>query len=297
MSAFHGILDELLNAVLDSLFLLVMGLGCIHASGSLCRITACIGHHLHKDYVFARLCGVDRSGHTCAAGADDHDVRGKVFVFLKGFTLVFRRCKCAHIRTCRCKGFLERAENGVAGDCRSGQSVHIGALRREDPLAEHLHSKSTDILCLVVTCDLYIFDLVLRHCRCHCDLTAESGACLSVGARNKEISVCSLGTCRNFFAACLCKGSSCRSSHCVTCKSSSAHAVNVSSLVSQDRLFENRDRRSAYIGSLLVPFDRNVRDAAVASDLDCDLYRSAESVSRRSIRTGLICAFHVFAYR
>ena len=195
MAAFHSILDELLHTVLDSLFLLVMSLSSIHAAGGFGRIAAGIGHLLEKNYIFACLFGIDGCRHTCAACADNDDIRFQLFLlFLCDRLFLFIR-EGIHVRTGSPHGLFSCAEDCVAGDGRAAQSIHLGTLCFHDAVIEHFHCEGTDIFSFIITFDLHVFNCVFRNFQSYGHIAAEALGCLGVGSGNKQITFRSLGTC------------------------------------------------------------------------------------------------------
>ena len=74
MTALHGIGCEQRVGVFDSLFLLIMGFGRVHAAGSFCGVAAHVGHLLQDHKILSGLLQHDGCGHPRAARADDHNI-------------------------------------------------------------------------------------------------------------------------------------------------------------------------------------------------------------------------------
>ena len=238
MAAFHCVLDELLDSVLDSLFFLIVGLSRVHASGGLCGIAARVRHLLEQDDVLAGLCGIDGSRHTCAARAYDHNVCLKLFFRLLDIGLVLGLRESAQVSSRSREGLFHRAQDGIAGDGRSGESVDIRALGFQNTVIEHINREGTDIFGLVVSLDLYILDLILGNCYSYGYFSAEAGSRLCISTGDKQVAFLRLGAGRNFFAAGLGKSRGQGCFYCVTCIGSTGYGIHVRTLGCKDSLFQ-----------------------------------------------------------
>ena len=144
-------LQHLLDAgsFIELVFVLIDGLGSVHAAGRTGRVAADHGLTLDDDDLLAGIGCSHRSGHASAAGADDHDV----CVIADGLAvggLVRLGHVVVRVQTGRGQSSLGSFHEGVRGDGRAADAVEVDGVAFHDFRRELLDDHRADARSLIV---------------------------------------------------------------------------------------------------------------------------------------------------
>ena len=295
VAALHGVLHELGHGVLDALLLLIVGLGGVHAAGGLGGVAAGIGHLFQNDDLLARLSGVDGGGHARAAGADDDDVGLQLLIGLLAAAGLADLGESGQIRAGQHQGVVQGAEHRVAGDGSAGESVHIGALGRQDAVVEHVHGEGADVLGLVAAVDLNVVDGLLGHGDGDVHVAAEALGAAGVGAGDEQIVPLGLRRCHDLLAGGEGEGLGRGVLDRLGREGGPGDGVDVGALGLQDAACQGGDGSAAHVRGLAVALDLYICDAAGVAHGQGDVHGAAEAVGGAGVVAGLECSLRVGA--
>ena len=146
MPAVHGVLNEFLYAAVgDAGGFLELGIGAVHAAGSLQTVAADHGHFLKDEDLRAFLGGADCRRQTSSAGPDDHDVtvEGHGCFFRCGGS--FRRnLKGGGVDAGRGERFGDGGLDGCAGHGCTRNAVNGDAVGCDNCVRELFHGNRAD---------------------------------------------------------------------------------------------------------------------------------------------------------